>query len=234
MRLVSKQKSLYSYDEADRRAVLELGAGAALPSLIAAHAGVGRVTITDYPAPAVIKAIEDNVSANLPTDTNGETSVVGLDWANPESFLEENSTSFTRILAADTLWLSSLHEAQVGCITSLLARTGGARVHVLAGLHSGRACVRQFLRIASASGLVITGNGGKGIEWDRLNQRWLDVADSEGSSRWSMDGSTSGQWDAEDQGQQGTEESRRRYLVYFELGWSTSGLELKGTGSDRK
>lgn len=128
-----------------------------------------------------------------------------------------------RILAADTLWISSLHEAQISCITSLLARTLQARVYIMAGLHSGRACVRQFLRIAFSNGLAILSNDGRGREWDRLQQRWLN--DAESASTWSRERILGDEAACEigegaEVQEEGTEESRRRYILYFELGWA--------------
>ena len=131
-----------------------------------------------------------------------------------------------RILAADTLWISSLHQAQIHCITLLLARNSQARICILAGLHSGRACVRQFLRIALTKGLAIISNSRRGREWDRLEQRWLNEVES--TNDWSQESilygmkRSEGLEDTEEQAEveEGTEESRRRYLLYFELGWA--------------
>ncbi|KAH9909841.1 hypothetical protein F4778DRAFT_775755 [Xylariomycetidae sp. FL2044] len=44
--------------------VLELGAGTALPSLLACLLGARRVLVTDYPSPAVLSVLRANVAAN--------------------------------------------------------------------------------------------------------------------------------------------------------------------------
>jgi nicotinamide N-methyltransferase len=46
---------------------LELGAGAALPSLIAAANGASKTVVTDYPDQELIENIEYNVKSNLPS-----------------------------------------------------------------------------------------------------------------------------------------------------------------------
>ena len=49
------------------RAILELGAGAGLPSIVAALNGAAVVAATDYPDPPLIAALRSNLAANLPT-----------------------------------------------------------------------------------------------------------------------------------------------------------------------
>ncbi|KAL6862323.1 nicotinamide N-methyltransferase [Trichoderma novae-zelandiae] len=44
---------------------LELGAGTALPSMMAGLLGAASVVVTDYPAPAVIKTLRENVARNI-------------------------------------------------------------------------------------------------------------------------------------------------------------------------
>jgi EEF1A N-terminal glycine/lysine methyltransferase len=49
------------------KTVLELGAGAALPGLIAAINGAKKTVVTDYPDRDLIENIEYNVKTNLST-----------------------------------------------------------------------------------------------------------------------------------------------------------------------
>jgi len=46
--------------------ILELGAGAAVPSMIAALRGASYVLITDYPDKELVENIKYNLSENLP------------------------------------------------------------------------------------------------------------------------------------------------------------------------
>jgi nicotinamide N-methyltransferase len=52
---------------------LELGAGAALPSLIAAVNGASKTVVTDYPDRELIENIEYNVKSNLPEQYEKKT-----------------------------------------------------------------------------------------------------------------------------------------------------------------
>lgn len=140
------------------------------------------------------------------------------------------------ILAADTLWVSSLHDAQIRVMTSQLARTRHARIHVVAGLHSGRHCVRAFFDRCRAAGLCID----EAREWDRLEGRWSDTgsgvrlvhasASAGGEHRsgdWELGRSGSGTDDpvgddreVEEELDEGTEESRRRWLLCVDMRWA--------------
>lgn len=81
--------------------VVELGAGAALPSIIAAKCGAARVAITDYPADSILAAVRKNVQGSLSQSSGDKrVSVHGLDWSNSGSvvqdLLSECPTGFTR------------------------------------------------------------------------------------------------------------------------------------------
>lgn len=57
------------------RNVLELGAGGALPSIVAAKNGAFRVVVTDYPDLQLIENIEYNVENNISGDTKTNVAV---------------------------------------------------------------------------------------------------------------------------------------------------------------
>lgn len=50
------------------KSVLELGAGAGLPSIIATLAGAQRVVVTDYPDASLVENLRYNVDMNIPED----------------------------------------------------------------------------------------------------------------------------------------------------------------------
>lgn len=62
--------------------MLELGAGAALPSIIASKCGARQVAVTDYPAPGILEAISKNVKANVVEDAQDNLHILGLDWTD--------------------------------------------------------------------------------------------------------------------------------------------------------
>ena len=106
------------------------------------------------------------------------------------------------ILAADTLWMSNLHSAQIKVMTANLARTPLSRIHVVAGMHSGRRCVRSFIRECVTAGLEVR----SAVEYDRKLQVQGET--------WTQE-----QWESDEDVDEGIEEERRRWLVEIELGW---------------
>eukprot|EP01087_Luapelamoeba_hula_P008727 TRINITY_DN2204_c0_g1_i1.p1 TRINITY_DN2204_c0_g1~~TRINITY_DN2204_c0_g1_i1.p1 ORF type:complete len:304 (+),score=49.18 TRINITY_DN2204_c0_g1_i1:184-1095(+) len=64
------------------KTVLELGAGGALPSLIALKKGAKRVIITDYPDKDLIDNIQRNVDANTTPEQRAKSHVMGHLWGS--------------------------------------------------------------------------------------------------------------------------------------------------------
>ncbi|WEW60445.1 nicotinamide N-methyltransferase [Emydomyces testavorans] len=111
--------------------VLEVGAGAALPSVIAALAGADIISITDHPSSAALRgAIQSCIAQNVSQETvrarisvhphewgvffensskrgSGETENVG---GKVIKFAADNKGTFTRIICADCLWIKDQHE----------------------------------------------------------------------------------------------------------------------------
>lgn len=68
------------------RCVLELGAGAGLPSLVSALAGAKGVVITDYPDEELVKTIRWNVETNLPEEVLRRVDVK-VSWGNGKGLM---------------------------------------------------------------------------------------------------------------------------------------------------
>ncbi|CAE6537457.1 unnamed protein product, partial [Rhizoctonia solani] len=69
--------------------VLELGAGGALPSLVAALCGAHQVVITDYPDDPLLDNITSNVDRNIPSTIRSNVKIQGYVWGtNPEKLLQ--------------------------------------------------------------------------------------------------------------------------------------------------
>ncbi|KAK5947879.1 hypothetical protein OHC33_011086 [Knufia fluminis] len=145
-------KVLWNKDYWDVRGkdVLELGAGTALPSLVAALSAARSVTITDHPSsPALVAdTIAHNVLHNLkinllPTTSSDspllaqseprtptQISIHGLTWGDahftsPTTYGKPSNPqpakhSFDKIIVADCLWIRSQHENIVKTIDSYL------------------------------------------------------------------------------------------------------------------
>ncbi|KAJ5239436.1 hypothetical protein N7468_004055 [Penicillium chermesinum] len=128
--------------------VLELGAGAALPSLICALGNASRVTATDHPSsPALAGAIQFNMEHNLRNRSSStNVTIEPHEWG-------ENKGAFTRIVAADCFWMRSQHENLARTMQWFLAP--GGKVWVVVGFHTGRPIVAGFFEIALANGFEI-------------------------------------------------------------------------------
>ncbi|KAG0234078.1 nicotinamide n-methyltransferase [Actinomortierella wolfii] len=116
-----------------RKNVLELGAGAALPSLIAVVNGASKVVITDYPDESLIKNIEYNVQQNVPRQLEEKIVVVeGYLWGkNTKPLLDHLNTTtangdlFDTIILSDLLFNHSQHRAMLKtCKETLRPKTG--------------------------------------------------------------------------------------------------------------
>ncbi|KAK6331143.1 hypothetical protein TWF696_003212 [Orbilia brochopaga] len=173
--------------EMKRQSVIELGAGAALPSLISALAGAETVVITDYPALEILANITANINLNadrLATSTSPK--VYGHTWgALSEPVAQRFQHAFTRIIAADTLWMDWEHENLIASIIHFLADVADARAVVVAGLHTGRRKVANFWDLAVKDGLEIESikeRNVEGVEREYLPDR--GVEDSSERNRW--------------------------------------------------
>ena len=65
------------------RSVLEIGAGAALPSVVAALRGARAQVVSDYPDELMLANTRKNLQTNLPPERYERTAVVGHDWSTP-------------------------------------------------------------------------------------------------------------------------------------------------------
>ncbi|OSS52069.1 hypothetical protein B5807_03503 [Epicoccum nigrum] len=124
---------------------MELAAGVGLGGVVSALAGAEEVAITDYPAPPILEAIKANVSANLKEPLRARVTVEGHLWGDISSdFATANAHKYTRVLAADCLWMLGEHENLARSMLHFLADTPSARVLCIAGFHTGRAKVVPF------------------------------------------------------------------------------------------
>jgi nicotinamide N-methyltransferase len=148
--------------------LIELGAGAGLPSiLIAKSYPHAQVIASDFPDPLLIHTLRENVARN---DASANCSVVPHAWGTDPSALLPTADV---VLAADTLWNSELHAALLRTTCAVLARTPDARAHFVASMHTGRYTLESFLRAAGEAGLELvevterkTKGEGRRREWD--------------------------------------------------------------------
>ncbi|KAI7781216.1 nicotinamide N-methyltransferase [Diaporthe eres] len=175
------------------RSVLELGAGTALPSLLAALLGATRVVLTDYPAPTVISNLTANAARNArselsPSGTVAPVEVEGHAWGVPDGPIAKASRrAFDRVLVCDCLWMPWQHENLLWSVDWFLADTAEARCWVVAGFHTGREKMRGFFdgeRLA-ARGLEVESIWER--DCDGQEREWVldrGIEDPVGRKRW--------------------------------------------------
>ena len=116
-----------------------------------------QVTITDYPAPPILDTIKANVAKNIPDSIRPNISVEGHVWGSTDTpFESTHAHRYTRILAADCLWMPGEHENLAKSMLHYLAKTPDARILCIAGFHTGRAKVAPFFEeVVPQQGLEI-------------------------------------------------------------------------------
>ena len=110
--------------------VLELGAGAALPSLVAALNGARRVVVTDYPDQSLLENIQCNVAHNVPEALMSAVTVRGFLWGSrTDAILECNDNAkFDIVVLADLIFNHSQHDALLRSCCEVLAPDGNVYV----------------------------------------------------------------------------------------------------------
>ncbi|KAK4151177.1 hypothetical protein C8A00DRAFT_36183 [Chaetomidium leptoderma] len=159
--------------------MIELGAGTALPSIMAGLLGAKRVVVTDYPAPAVLQTLRENVGLAVhprfaPPGRFAveEVLVDGHAWGELDSPLaRENKHAFDRVLAADCLWMPWQHENLRRSIAWFLGESEEARAWLIGGFHTGREKLRAFFDKETLAEV--------GLEVEQLWERDCDGQDRE-------------------------------------------------------
>lgn len=186
--------------------VLELGAGAGLPSILIASVYQNvRVTVSDYPDEHLIRTLSENILRN---NVSGIARAVPYDWGTDISALVDahecqeipgnDEILFDVIVAADTLWNPALHKQFIQSLVMSLKRSPDSRVYLVAGLHTGRYTIQAFLKSIKIDGC--------GLAVESLSERQVTAAQTFRS------------WDvarAEDE----DERERRRWVVWVVLKW---------------
>lgn len=131
--------------------------GTGLAGIVSVLAGAQEVVISDYPSPEILATIEMNCTKNISSHSKGNTSVVGHEWGIvDDDFSKANARRFTKILAADCLWMAGEHQNLVTSMLHFLSDDDeSARVWVVAGFHTGRATLASFFEVAHDAGLEV-------------------------------------------------------------------------------
>jgi hypothetical protein len=145
--------------------------------------------MSDYPSPILLETLQQNAYRNISNPLPSYIKVEPHLWGDiSSSFATTNAGRYTKILAADTLWLTSQHANLATSMSHFLANDPGARVLVIAGFHTGRPKVAKFFEIIGDAKLEIEriwemDSNGERRDWDPERpmgpgegKKWLVVA----------------------------------------------------------
>ncbi|KAH8652481.1 hypothetical protein BX600DRAFT_516516 [Xylariales sp. PMI_506] len=156
-------------------ATLELGAGTALPSMLAALLGARCVVVTDYPAPPIMEILRENIAHNVrrtdlsPIAGADDSSlsqpppppsvlVEGHAWGELDTpFALEHKAAFDRLFVCDCLWMPWQHDNLRRSIAWFMKEGTESRAWIVAGFHTGRHNMAGFFdeKPLAAAGLEV-------------------------------------------------------------------------------
>jgi nicotinamide N-methyltransferase len=187
-----------AHDSLETLYVLELGAAAGLPGILIAKTYTQvSVTVSDYPDAKLIETLSNNVLRNGASDSCRS---VAYAWGTDAQVLTEQGTGFDLVLAADTLWNPDLHDLFIATLRMTLKKSPFARVHLVAGLHTGRYTIQSFLNATQKAGFDLESAVEKGVSGQE--ERLWDVS-------------------KEDEEE---EKEKRRWVVWIVLKWKMSEI----------
>lgn len=138
--------------------VMEVGAGTALPSMMAGLLGARRVCVTDYPTPLVIETLRTNITRNICPElsplgdafSRPDILVEGHQWGDVEGGVRATADhhAFDRLFVCDCLWMPWQHDNLHRSVSHFLRVDAAARAWVVAGFHTGRAKMKGFFEAA--------------------------------------------------------------------------------------
>lgn len=133
--------------------------GAALPSIISILAAASEVCITDHPSSPTLTSgtIQTNVQKMVERIERKNISPIitihAHEWGSvTDAFTQANSDHYTKIIAADCLWMPSQHRNLHRSMAHFLSNERPqACALVVAGFHTGRKVVAEFFKQFSTS-----------------------------------------------------------------------------------
>ncbi|KAK5101856.1 Protein N-terminal and lysine N-methyltransferase efm7 [Lithohypha guttulata] len=114
--------------------VLELGAGAGLPSLVCAIQGARKVVVTDYPDADLIENLRYNIDHAVDSERRHSIVAKGYLWGNDTQTLQDeldaSNNGFDILILADILFNHSEHTKLITTLQKTLKHDSNARALV--------------------------------------------------------------------------------------------------------
>jgi nicotinamide N-methyltransferase len=133
-RTTSTYLEQHASDLVKGKTVLELGAGAGLPSLICAINGAKRVVVTDYPDVELIDNLRYNVDHCELLPTPQSITAEGYLWGAPITdivkHLPETDETFDVLILADLLFNHSEHAKLIKTVQLTLKKSPASKAYV--------------------------------------------------------------------------------------------------------
>ncbi|KAF8137600.1 hypothetical protein EV363DRAFT_1254500 [Boletus edulis] len=146
------------------RRIIELGAGCALPSLLAATIDPppSLIVATDYPDDGILGNLKANVDRNKPHYRSPcQVYGVGFEWGSdiaPLLHLPQRIDStlpgYDIVIMSDLLHFDSSHGVLMLALSSLLAKSSQTRVYVAAGNYTAPHVCDNFINLGTHAGLI--------------------------------------------------------------------------------
>lgn len=126
-RIVAKYLEDHAKDLVQNRTVLELGAGAGLPSLTAAILGAQQVVVTDYPDPDLIVNLRYNIDHCSALKNKSTIVAEGYLWGSAADVLKlhlpSGTSGFDLLILADILFNHSEHRKLLSTVHTCLKKS---------------------------------------------------------------------------------------------------------------
>jgi len=176
--------------------VIELGAGTALPSLVASvlPKPPSLVVVTDYPDEVILGNLNKNVERNKAAVSPGcIVRCEGYEWGEdvdpilrflpPSPVDSPFHRGYDIVILSDLLHFDRSHDVLLASLTTLLTRRPSARAYVAAGIYTSPEVCNRFLREAERLGIAWTegGSGVLGAEEDPVWRGSMEVKGLESS-----------------------------------------------------
>ncbi|KAF2858400.1 hypothetical protein K470DRAFT_259815 [Piedraia hortae CBS 480.64] len=140
------------------KSVLELGAGAGLPSIICAMHNAEKVVATDYPDADLVENLQRNIETCLPKAAQSRICAKGYLWGNPLQDISIKGHQFNLMILADLLFNHSEHAKLLSTIQQSLKKVPEARALVFFTPH------RPWLYGKDIDFFRLAKNGGFNVE----------------------------------------------------------------------